>query len=109
MLESLPNLTLCLVGGFTSWTATELARRAEPQARMSALLELSHTWVVPEAVKLWWESRGAYVKATEEKESEDAQLDLLNFLSEKRERAGLFKLRARPKCLVEAGKPWRSS
>ena len=48
--------------------------------------------MVPQAVKLWRESRGAGVNVTQEKESEDAQLDLLIFLSEKRERAGLFEL-----------------
>jgi hypothetical protein len=59
---------------------------------MSVLLELSRIpkafWVVPQAVKLWRESRGDGT----EKEGEDAQLDFLIFLSEKRERAGLFKL-----------------
>ena len=83
-------------GGFTSWTATELARRAEPKARMSILLELNRipkaSFVVPEAVKLWWESRGAGVNDTEIQESEDAKLDFLVFLSEKRGRAELFKL-----------------
>ena len=90
------SLMLCVVGGFTSWTATELARRAEPEARMSVLLELSRIpkafWVVPQAVKLWRESQGARVNGTENQESEDAQLDFLIFLSEKRERAELFKL-----------------
>ena len=87
---------LCVVGGFTSWTATELARRAEPEARMSVLLELSRipkaSYVVPQAVKLWRESRGAGVNGTENQESEDAQLDFLIFLSEKPGRAELFKL-----------------
>ena len=81
---------MCVVGGFTSWTATELARRAEPKARMSVLLELGRIpkafYVVPEAVKLWRESRGA-ANATE-----NAQLDFLIFLSEKRGRAELFEL-----------------
>ena len=44
-------LMLCVVGGFTSWTATELARRAETEARVSVLLELDRVpkafWVVP--------------------------------------------------------------
>lgn len=47
--------------------------------------------MMPEAVKLWRESRGADAAAKGEKESEDAQLDLLIFLSEKRDGAGLFK------------------
>ena len=63
---------------------------------MTAFLELGSIpkafWVVPQAVKLWRESRGAGADVTEERESEDAQLDLLIFLSEKRERTGLFKL-----------------
>ena len=86
---------MCIVGGFTSWTATELACRAEPKARMSILLELSRIpkafYVVPEAIKLWRESREA-ANATENREREDAQLDFLIFLSEKRGRAELFKL-----------------
>ena len=63
---------------------------------MSVLLELSRIpkafFVVPEAVKLWRESRGAGVNGTENQEREDAQLDFLIFLSEKRGRADLFKL-----------------
>ena len=43
----------------------------------------------PAAVNLWRGSRGTDVDGTE-MESEDAQLDFLVFLSEKRERAGLF-------------------
>ena len=87
---------MCVVGGFTSWTATELAHRAEPKTRMSVLLELGRipkaSFVVPEAVKLWRESRGAGVNGTENQQNEDAQLDFLIFLSEKRGRAELFKV-----------------
>ena len=87
---------MCVVGGFTSWTATEFARRADPKVRMSVLLELGRipkaSFVVPEAVKLWRESRGAGVNGIENQENEDAQLDFLIFLSEKRGRAELFKL-----------------
>ena len=87
---------MCIIGGFTSWTATDLARRAEPKTRMSILLELGRipkaSFVVPEAVKLWRESRGAGANNTENQENEDAQLDFLIFLSEKRGRAELFKL-----------------
>ena len=86
---------LCVVGGFTSWIATDLACRAEPEARMNVLLELGRIlktfWVVPQAVKLWRESRGAGVNSAENQENEDVQLDFLIFLSEKRERAELFK------------------
>ncbi len=46
--------------------------------------------MVPEAVKLWRESRGAGREDTEVK-MEDAELDLLIFLSENRERAELFR------------------
>ena len=78
------------IGGFSSWTATELARRAELQTRTTALLELGRIpkafWVVPEAVKLWRESWGAGGKDTE------AKLDLLIFLSDNQERAELFRL-----------------
>jgi len=84
-----------LQSGFTLWSATELARRAEPQARISALLELGRIpkacGVIPDAAKFWRESRAANVDVTE-MENEDVQLDLLIFLSEKWERAGLFKL-----------------
>ena len=65
---------------------------------MNVLLELSRipkaSCVMLQAVNLWRESRGAGVNGTENlnRESEDAQLDLLNFLSEKRGRAELFKL-----------------
>ena len=87
---------LDIVGGSTLWTAAKLARRAEPEVRMSFLLELSRipeaSFVVTQAVKLWRESRGAGVNGAENQESEDAQLDFLNFLSEKRGRAELFKL-----------------
>ena len=44
--------------------------------------------MVPEAVKLWRESRGEDTEA----KMEDAALDLLIFLSENRERAELFRL-----------------
>lgn len=60
---------------------------------MRALLDLGRIpkafWVKPPAVNLWRGSRGTDVDGTE-MESEDAQLDFLVFLSEKRERAGLF-------------------
>jgi hypothetical protein len=83
------------VGGYTSWTATELTRRAELQTRITALLELGCIpkafWVVPEAVKLWRQSRGAGGEDTKAREVEDAELDFLIFLSEKRERAELFR------------------
>ena len=63
---------------------------------MSVLLELSRilkaSFVVPEAVKLWRESRRAGVNGTENQEREDAQLYFLVFLSEKRGRTELFKL-----------------
>lgn len=63
---------------------------------MSVLLELSRipkaSFVVPEAVKLWRESRGAGVNGAGNQENEDARLDFLNFLSEKWRRAKLFKL-----------------
>ncbi|KIL71516.1 hypothetical protein M378DRAFT_19833 [Amanita muscaria Koide BX008] len=76
-------------GGFTSWTATELARRAKLQTRINALLAIGRIpkafWVVPEAVKLW-RKRGAGGEDTEA----DAELDLLIFLSENRKRAELF-------------------
>ena len=85
------------IGGFSSWTATELARRAELQTRTTALLELGRIpkafWVVPEAVKLWRESRGAGGEDTKARETEDAELDFLIFLSEKQERAELFRLK----------------
>jgi hypothetical protein len=87
------------VGDFTPWTPAfnaEHTRIAEPQARMRALLQVelgripkAHL-VMPEAVKLWRESRRAGVDGPE-MESEDAQLDFLIFLSEKWERAALFK------------------
>ena len=90
-------LMLCVVlGGLTSWTATELARRAEPEARIRVLLELGRIpksfSVVPQAVKFWRESRGAGMNGTENQEPESEQLDFLNFLSEKRGRVELFKL-----------------
>ena len=92
MLSS--KLNVYVVGGYTSWTVAELARRAEPQTRISVLLELGRIpkafWVVPQAVKLWRESQGAGTDDTDKK-SEDAQLDFLIFLSEKRGRAELFK------------------
>jgi len=91
--KELADKRLQSTGGFTSWTPAELARSAEPQARMRALLELGRIpkafWVMPEAVKLWRESRGTGVDGTEI-ESEDAQLGFLIFLSEKQERARLF-------------------
>ena len=83
------------VGGapWTSSESAEVAGLAEPQARMKAILELGRIpkvhLVIPEAVKLWRESREAGVDGTEI-EREDAQLDFLIFLSEKWERAGLF-------------------
>lgn len=48
--------------------------------------------MIPEAVKLWRESRGAGVNDTEQESAEEAQLDFLIFLSERRGRAGLFNL-----------------
>lgn len=87
---------MCVAGGYTTWTAAELARRSKPETRMSVLFELGRIpkafWVVPDAVKLWRESRGAHMDGTENQRNEDAQLDLLIFLSEKRARAELFKL-----------------
>ncbi|KAM6503392.1 hypothetical protein JOM56_000335 [Amanita muscaria] len=80
--------------GFTSWTATELAHRAKLQTRITALLALGRIpkafWVVPEAVKLWRKSRRAGGEDTKAM-TEDAELDLLIFLSENRERAELFR------------------
>lgn len=50
-------------------------------------------WTVPEAVKRYREARSASVaKVHAQAEDEDALLDLLIFLAEKRERAGLFSL-----------------
>ncbi|KAK2459584.1 hypothetical protein APHAL10511_008394 [Amanita phalloides] len=93
--KELADRRLQSTGGFTSWTATELTRRAELQTRITALLELGRIpkafWVVPEAVKLWRKSRGAGGEDTKARKMEDAELDLLIFLSEKRERAELFR------------------
>lgn len=86
-------INLCPVGGYTSWTAAEFAHNAELQTRITALLELGSIpkafCVVPEAVKLWRKSRGA---GGEDRNVEDAELDLLIFLSEKwGQRADLFR------------------
>ncbi|KAF8325529.1 hypothetical protein F5887DRAFT_1018708 [Amanita rubescens] len=74
--------------------STELAHRANLQTRITALLALGRIpkafWVVPEAVKLWRKSQRAGGEDTKAK-MEDANLDLLIFLSENRERAELFR------------------